>query len=203
MANADVRKGLIPMREKGSSVYNGAAQPYFCNSSYATALFLGDPVVKNGTSNTAAAGVAKKFAAGTLPEVELTTAGDGNATTGVIVGFEANPDGLGQIYRSASTERVAYVVDDPDVVFEIQTDSANATAATDVGANANIVYTHAGDTNTGLSGAELNTASMTTTSTYQLKMLRLVDREDNELGENSKFEVLINNHTEEAGTDGI
>ncbi len=203
MANVDARKGLAPMREKGSTCYNGAAQPYFVNSSYATALFVGDPIVKNGTANTAAAGTANKFAAGTLPEVEKSTAGDTNPTTGVVVGFEADPDNLTRIYNPASTERVAYVVDDPDVVFEIQADSANPIAATDIGSNANLVYTHAGDANTGLSGAELDTSSMTTTATFQLKILRLIDREDNELGTNAKLEVLINNHTEEAGVVGI
>lgn len=205
MANADVRKGLIPIRLRDGSPCNMAGQPYFVPASYGTALFIGDPVVKTGTSNTSNAGISKQFPAGTLPEINKATAGTANAVTGVIVGFEQpdNEGGLGAIYNPASTARVVYVNDEPDLVCEIQADSANAVAATDIGLNANLIYTHAGDTLTGLSGAELNTTGMTTTATLQLKVLRLVNRLDNELGTNAKLEVLINNHTEGNSTAGI
>jgi len=203
MANSDIRKGFIPSRTRDSSPFSEQINHYYVPSTYATALYVGDPVVKTGTANTAVAGEGKNYASGTLPEINKATAGDGNAITGVIVGFEASSDNENIIYNPASNARVVYVCDSPDVVFEIQADSANAVAATDIGANANVVYTHAGVAATGLSGAELNTASMTTTSTYQLKILRLVERSDNELGTNAKLEVLINNHTEANNTAGI
>mgnify|MGYP006137790821 CR=1 FL=1 len=46
MANVDRPSGLKPVRHKSGAPYNGAANPYFIPSGYATALYVGDPVVK-------------------------------------------------------------------------------------------------------------------------------------------------------------
>ena len=153
--NNDTPFGLRPVRYRDGSPYNGAVNPYSIKSDYATALFIGDPVIKvaNG-SNAAAIG---GFPIGTLPEIQKATAGDGNAITGVIVGFAPLPTNLGLQYNTASTERVAYVCDDPNVMFEIQADGS--IAAAQVGLNANLIYTHSGSTVTGRSGAELDNTS--------------------------------------------
>lgn len=203
MANSDAPRGLQPFKHLNGAPYNGSVQPYYIPASYGTALFIGDPVVKTGTSNTAEYSAASvgTFPAGTLPEVNKATAGDGNALTGVIVGFEPLPDGLDLVYNPASTARVALVCDDPDVSFEIQADGT--VAATDIGANANLIFTNAGNANTGLSGAELDTSAMAAVATNQLTIQRVINRTDNELGEFVKLEVKINNHTEVAGVAGI
>jgi len=203
MANADVRKGFIPLQNRDGSPWNGQIRPYFVPSTYATALYIGDPIVKTGTSNTASAGESNQYPAGTLPEINKATAAGGNVITGVIVGFEVDSDNLSKIYNPASTERVVYVCDDPNIIFEIQGDSDTVVAATDMGANADLVYTHDGDTNTGFSGAELDVSTIDVTATLQIKILRLVNREDNELGINGKYEVLINMSTEVARIAGI
>lgn len=203
MANSDARTGLIPVKTKGASSYAGRSTPYYVPSSYGTALYIGDPVVITGTSNTSAAGQGKQFPAGSLPEINRATAGDTNPVTGAIIGLEVDPNNLDKTYNPASTARVVYVDDDPNTIFEIQSDSANAVAATDIGSNANIVYTHSGEPATGLSGAELNTASMTTTATYQLRILGIVNRPDNALGVNAKLHIQINNHTQAANKAGI
>jgi len=52
MANTDAPFGLRPIRHRNGAPYNGAFNHYYVASSYATALFVGDPVVKTGTSNT-------------------------------------------------------------------------------------------------------------------------------------------------------
>jgi hypothetical protein len=203
MANADIRKGLVPVDHQILRGYCGKSRPYYVPLTYDTALFIGDPVILTGTSNTSM--VNKTYKAGSLPEVKKATAGDGNPIAGVITGIDVPQNGntpFQRAYRLASTEAVVWVCDDPYVIFEIQTDSANPIAATDIGSNANVVYTHSGDTVSGASGVELNTASMTTTATYQLKILGLVDREGNDLGTNAKLLVSINNHfymKEEAG----
>jgi hypothetical protein len=206
MANEDRRFGLKPVRHKSGAPYNGAANPYFIKSDYATALFIGDPVVKTGTSNTAAVKVpgAGFFPIGTLPEINKTAAGDvdGNTKriTGVIVGFTALPSDLNKNYNPASTERVAWVCDDPDIVFEIQADGAIPAAS--IGLNAVLIYTHAGSTTTGLSGAELDTTSdaPAADASNQLTIVRAVNREDNDTTiTHAKVEVLINAHTEAAG----
>lgn len=202
MANTDNRFGLKPLFEGGSTGWSGGVRAYYVPASYATALYIGDPVVKTGTSNTANAGLGGNFPAGTLAEINKATAGDDNGITGVIVNFEYDAD-TQKAYNPASTARVVYVCDDPKTRFLIQADSANPIAATDIGANANLVYTHAGSTVTGLSGAELNTASMTTTATFQLNILGLQNDQRNELGTNAKLIVKINNHTEASNVAGI
>lgn len=204
MANANVLRGLQPLQNRDGSSWNGQVRPYFIPSSYATALFVGDPVVKTGTSNTAAAGLGGQYIIGSLPEINKATAGNANAVTGVIIGFEEDPNNLERIYNPASTERVAYVCDDPNVIYEIQGDVATAVAATDIGANAELIYTNSGSTTTGLSGAELDVSTTAASdAASQLKILRLVNREDNEIGINAKLEVLINNTTEDNNIAGV
>lgn len=203
MANSDARKGLQPYKQGAAAGANGQVNAYYVPSSYGTALYIGDPVVKTGTSNTAASGLGKEWAPGALQEVNKATAGAGNATTGVIVGFDVDPNNLDKSYNPASTARVVRVADDPNMIFEIQADSGAAVAATDIGTNADYIFTHGGDTATGLSGVELDTADMSSAATAQLTILGIVPREDNELGTNTKLLVRINNHTEDNNIAGV
>ena len=205
MANNDTPMGLKPIRHRNGAPYNGAVNPYYIPSSYGTALFIGDPVIKTGTSNTASVQVpgGGDFAIGTMPEINKATAGDGNRITGVIVGFAADPTGLDNKHNPASNERVAYVCDDPDVIFEIQADGAIPAAS--IGLNGVLIYTHSGSTTTGLSGAELDTTSdaPAADASNQLTILRAVNRVDNDTTlTHAKVEVMINQHTENQGTVG-
>jgi hypothetical protein len=202
MANADTPFGLRPIRHKSGAPYNGAFNVYYLPAGTGGDYFIGDPVIKTSTANAVAAGTA--FPIGTLPEIVKATVGTTNRITGVIVGFAPDPDGLGRIYRPASTARVVYVCDDPDIVFEIQADGV--VAVTDIGLNAVLIYTNGGSTVTGLSGAELDTGTttaMNTTVGFQLAIHRLVNRQDNEIGAFAKLEVTINNHTEVNASTGI
>lgn len=206
MANADTPFGLRPVDINGAVCYNARVNPYYIPSGYETALFIGDPVIITGTSNTSEveAPGAGNFPAGTLPEINKATAGDGNAITGVIVAFATDPTALEAQYNPASTERIAWVADDPNQVFEIQADGT--VAATDIGLNAVLIYTHSGSTITGLSGAELDTTGDTPAAdaSNQLTILRAVNRSDNEVGSaNTKVLVRINNHTNVHGVIGI
>ena len=207
MANVDTPFGLKPVRYASGAPYNGATNPYYIQSDYGTALYIGDPVVITGTSNTAEVSVPSvgTFAPGTLPSINKATAGDGNLITGVIVAFSANPNDLSKQYNPASTARVAFVADDPNLLFEIQADSAGALAATSVGLNAVLIYTHAGSTVTGLSGAELDTTSDApdADASNQLTIVRFVNRADNEIGTHAKVEVRINQHTAATGAIGV
>ena len=194
MANNDTPLGLIPIKDKNGAPYNGAVNEYYIPSTYATALFVGDPVIITGTSNTTEY---LSNPPGTLPEINKATAAGGNYISGVIVGFNFLADDLTKTYNAASTERIAYVADDPDLVFEIQEDSGGtALAATSVGLNADLVYTHSGSTTSGKSGAELDRSTANTTNTLQLKILRLINRVDNVIGDSAKWEVMINLHTQ-------
>lgn len=204
MANTDNPFGLRPIGNKGAG--SGKVRPYYIPASYGTAMFIGDAVVKTGTSNTAAVDVPStgRMEIGTMPEINRAAAGDGNRITGVIVGFAAKPNSLGTQYNPASTEGVAFVCDDPTAEFEIQADGA--ISAAQIGLNAVLIYTHAGSTTTGLSGAELDTTSdvPAADASNQLTIQRVVARSDNEAGSaNTKVVVTINNHTEAHGVIGL
>jgi hypothetical protein len=203
MANADIRKGLVPVGSLINGGYVGKSKPYYVPSTYATALFVGDPVIITGTSNTARV---REFAAGTLPEVNLATAGATNKITGVITGFDLPEDGaspFGAPYSLASTAAIVYVNDDPWTIYEIQADSANAVAATDIGGDADIIFTHSGDTVSGLSGCELDTSAMTAGATAQLHIYALAQHVDNALGTNAKLLVTIKIPSYAHGVAGV
>lgn len=205
MANSDTRFGLKPVRHKSGAPYNGAVTPYSIKANYGTALYIGDPVIKvaNGSNAAVIKTNVGTFGIGTLPEVEKATAGDGNRITGAIVAFSALPTDLSKQYNPASTERVALVCDDPDMVFEIQADGP--VTAAEMGLNAVLIFTHSGSTATGLSGVELDTTSdaPAADASNQLLILRAVNRDDNDTTLiHAKVEVLINQHTQSVGTVG-
>ena len=204
MPNTDNPFGLRPVQHRNGAPYTGACKPYYIPAAYGTALYLGDPVVITGAVNTAAVNApgAGSFPVGALPVVAKATAGDGNALTGVIVGFAGTRDSL--VYNAASTERVVMVADDPDLMFEIQADGTVTPG--DVGFNAVLIYTHGGSTATGRSGAELDTTSdvPAADASNQLTIRGFVNREDNDMASaNSKVLVTINQHTFASGAIGI
>ncbi len=184
MANEDRPFGLRPVQHKDGSPYNGAMRPYFVPSTYGTALFVGDPVTLTGTSNTAVVVQGAKYGIGTMNEINKLTLGDSNTNAercaGVIVGFaplSSNPDAK---YNPASTARVVFVADSPDLLFEIQADGAIPAAS--MGLNAIMIQTHQGSTTTGLSGIELDTTGTAPAAdaSYQLLIRNAINREDND-----------------------
>ncbi len=202
MANVDAPHGLNPVRYITGSPYNGAVNPYWVKSTSNNALFIGDAVIVQGTANTAVIEVpgAGSFLAGTLPEILRATAGDTNRITGVIVSFAADPTALENVHRVDATERVAYVCDDPDVVFEIQGDSAATVDVTDVSNNADLIFTHGGSSTTGLSGMELDSGTITADASNQLLIMRAVNRVGNDItATHAQWEVMISNHTMRSG----
>lgn len=207
MANTDSRGGLKPLRHKSGAPYNGASTPYWKDGSVATAIFIGDCVTKQGGSNTALINAvgAGSFQIQTLPEVRRTTPGDVNTNneriTGVVVGFATtgtDDPRSANVHSPASTEAVVLVADDPDLVFEVQADNAISNAESTL--NAILIDAHNGDTNTGLSGTEIDGGSSTSPAadaSFQLRILRAVNREDNDpVLIHAKYEVVINVHTE-------
>ncbi len=197
MANANAPMGFRPVRHRSGAPYTGAANPYYISNASNNTVFVGDPVLWTGTSNTALVEVVGgRFPIGTLPTVLRASAGAGNKITGVIVGLMPDPTALENKHRVNSTARVCWVCDDPDVIFEIQADSATDLGATAVGANFNFILDESGSTVTGLSGAELDGSDMGTEAQDQLIVMRAVNREDNDATlTHSKWEVMISNHS--------
>ena len=193
MANVDAPFGLRPVRHKNGNPFNGAMSRYaITNDSLTYGIFVGDAVVKHADGATAAG----------IPLVTEVTVGDANLITGIVVGFEPDPDNLSLNYRATgttTTERIVYVVDDPDVVFEIQDDGAALLDLTDiVGLNAVLIRNVAGASNGYRSGLCLDTNSdvPAADASNQLLVLGPSKKIGNTVGEvNCVWEVLVNMHS--------
>lgn len=195
MANTDRPFGFKPVKHLIGASWNGKANVYYIPSSNATALFKGDAVKSTGSADTT----------GKYPGVVQAAAGD--TIRGVIIGFGEDPhimikaDSPNRVHCPISTEMYCLVVDDPFVIFEIQEDSVGAAlAVTEIGLSTNITV-GSGNTTTGLSAMELDSSDTGTDTSGQCKLLRIVDREDNALGDNCKWEVLIVEHELLTATD--
>lgn len=199
MANTDRAFGMRPVQHLDGSPWNGKVSTYFVPSTDGTAIYVGDPVKSGGTAGAAGTVVYGMSVEG-MATVAVAAAGD--TLRGVVVGFSPLQSNLETLHRAASTARLVYVVDSPDVVFEVQSDEGGAALAlVDVGENADILYT-AGSAVTGRSAVELDSSDHKTT-TAQLRILGFAQRTDNEAGANyAKVLVVINEH-ELKSTSGL
>lgn len=192
MANPNAPRGLIPVRHLNGNPYNGAYNIYSVPASYGTALYVGLPLIATGASD-----------ANGVPVVQIATAGATNYTIGPMIGIVDGGEPIVGVtrdmplYHPASTNQYILVADDPDLVFEIQEDSvggsiAMATAGTK---NADMIA-GAGSTVTGYSGWMLDSSTIGTGSTLQLRILRGVERPDNTMAASyAKWLVRINLHS--------
>jgi hypothetical protein len=181
MANVDNPSGFTPVRYLSGAPYNGATNRYAILAADNTATFVGD-LVKIGGSATADG----------VPSVVQATAGATNIA-GAVVGFEIDPTDLTLLYRAASTLRYALVSDDPYVLYEAQEDSDVAALTVDeVGENCDIIV-GSGNTTSGISAMEID-SNTHTANAANVRIIRLVPREDNAIGNYAKWEVLINEH---------
>ena len=155
---------------------------YRIEVTYGTSLFIGDPVDLSGGY------------------VIKATAGAGHPVLGIISHFEC-ADGMqyGGYYPASSTRTYyAYVNDDPSTIFVGQDDGAGtAMDLLDINKRGDFVFTDSGDTDTNLSGAELDGSTFSGTAggaTSQCRILDLVDKPGNAAGANGEWEFVIHNH---------
>ena len=189
--------GLEPVRMLDGSAWTGALNSYQIATTYATALYTGDPVTI-GTSGFLEVGAAGSPIVGVFMGVKWTD------STGR-VRFEKFWPGNPGVLTGSTVE--ALVIDDPNVVFTIQETSGTGTAGTplalaDRGLNANFLYT-AGTAATGLSAVSLNNATEADTSSLNLKILQLDPTPGNAVGAFANWLVVINNHLYKGGVTGI
>jgi hypothetical protein len=184
MANQDAAFGLRPIGRVGGTPYTGGQSRYRIAANYGTAIFQGDMVmqVTGGTVEIHADG-------GTVPIV------------GVFNGCQFTDPTTGEQkfsnFYPASTNAsdiIAFIIDDPMVVFEVQADAAFPIA--DLFGNFDIVYTTAGSTTTGISGSELKVSDGGTATTLSLKAIDISqDPENSDVGSaNTNVKVVIQNH---------
>jgi len=152
MANKNAPFGARVVGKLGSGVANGGTTEYKIASGASGNIFSGD-LVKMTNTGTILVAAAGDESLGVFRGCQFT---DSN---GDVVFKSYYPDG------TVSSDIVAFVVDDPDAVFEIQ--SAGSPAQTDVGLNADISYS-TGSTKTGMSAVELSGTTAATTATFRI-----------------------------------
>jgi hypothetical protein len=189
MANPNTPRGLVPYAYTWGAPYNGSVNVYYVPVGNATALYVGDPVLL--VSNTADANG--------IPTAEIAAAGGGTYITGVFMGVANNAGQLtipvlqsNSVYLPASKAAYIYVADDPNLLHMVQEDSdGGAMVAGAGGRNADLVA-GAGSTVTGLSGWMLDSSTLQTTNTLQMRVERLLQQADNAVGLYAKWLCRIN-----------
>ena len=194
MANKDAPFGFRPAKMLGGAPFNNGQTSYGIASGYNTNIFTGDAVELH-TDGTVTVGAA--------------------AATNLIGVFNGcfYTDSTGKPTYSkywpadtVASDAVAFVIDDPNVVFEAQEDSTNIGASwpANRGSNADLVSTHAGSTKTGRSGMELDSSSITA-ATAQFRIVDVVSDEYNNdtASANGNYLVRINEGLHYANTAGI
>ena len=190
MANVAEKYGLRPVRKLDGSPFINAQNRYRIASNYGTAIFQGDlvkPVTGGG--------------------IERAVAATSDKVIGVFNGvFYTDPTTQKPTWKNYYpgtvnvSDIVATVIDDPSVVYKI--DSDGAFAAADIFINFAIT-TATGNTLTGISEVQLDySVSGLTTSGTVLQAIDISQDTQNETAGSANVDVLvrINNHFYDQGT---
>ena len=182
--NVSRPSGFKPLRYLNGNDWNGQAQTYAFSSSNSAACFKYDLVIFDATNRTAPL-------TDWMPGLPFVASGAADVTTvaqrGVVVGFLPEPEfsmsgtaSLGLMYRLASTNRWAQVIDDPSVIFEAEEETGGYTSASNniIGKAIGTDYV-AGSTITGVSRATIKSSDSQTAAVRPFKVLRFVPRPDN------------------------
>jgi hypothetical protein len=184
MANQDAAFGLKPSSKLGSNVNSEGTTEYSIASGASGNIFSGDPVKMANTGT-------------------ILVAAAGDQLLGVFRGCRYTNSSGEVIYSSywpngtVSSDAVAFVVDDPNALFEVQSAATGSVVQTVVGNNADIVYA-AGSTSDGQSAVEISGTTAATSA--QLRIVGFSgDPENNTLGTGSQSAnvnmiVKINEH---------
>jgi hypothetical protein len=176
MANTSNARGLIPVRHRNGAPYNGAYNIYYVPATYATAMFIGDPVI----------GITDTADANGIPIVNVGTAAGGAYNLGVCTGVISAGDPMVTRtrdllpYRLASTAAYVMVCDDPDMLFEAQEDAVGGVLDLQAAGRNIDLIAGTGSANTGYSGWMLDSSTLQTTATLQMRIHRPVERADND-----------------------
>ncbi len=171
MASVASPYGFRPIKTLGNAPYSHGMRQYRIASGYATSIFQGDLVTRitDGTITKSS------------PTTDSTTVGT-TMPIGVFMGVEYVSTTQGLLHKNwwtasttvpTGTFALAYVIDDPNVLFEIQADATLAYTA--MGANAALVQT-AGSTTTGVSAVALSASSVNTTAALPVRIVDFVDK---------------------------
>lgn len=117
---------------------------------------------------------------------------------GVFIGVSYTDAAMGFLNKqqwvsgTVASDAMAYVIDDPDAIFQIQADGSLTQAA--VGTNAAVVQ-GAGNLTLGRSGVALQASSVATTATLPLRIMGMVDMEGFSVAGDAFTDVLVRINT--------
>jgi len=194
MSNQVEKFGLRPYRKLDGTPLVGAQNRYRIAAGYATAIFQGDLVIPTAAGN-----------------VERHTANTSNAVVGVFNGcFYNDPTTQKPTWKNYYPGGVtptqggitAFVVDDPDAVFLV--DSDGTFSAADLFKNYSVTNT-TGVTQTGNSQVQLDYSESGTQVTYVIQAIDISQDPANstESAANGNILVRINNHFYRQATVGL
>ncbi len=177
MATTAAPYGLKAVNLVGGQPYAGSTRLVKIASGYASNIFNGSvvSVVAAGTVEIVneLGTNASQFPAGTL---------------GVFVGCSyTDPSTKQKLFSqywptgTVASDAVAYVIDDPDVVFQIQADEAVAQAS--LGSNIGVANPTAGSTTTGNSTMAADPTTIDVTNTIAFKIVDFVDSTTSSVGD--------------------
>ena len=191
MANVSEKFGLRPYRKLDGTPLAGAQNRYTVKANYGTAIFQGDLVIPTSTGNI------ERFVYNTT-----------YAVVGVFNGvFYTDPTTQKPTWRNYypgsinASDITAFVVDDPDAVFLV--DSDETFARTGLFNNYSVTNT-TGVTQTGISKVQLDTSTAGTATTFVIQAIDISQDPDNSDTSSANGNVLvrINNHFYRSGTTG-
>jgi hypothetical protein len=194
MANTSRIRGFTPVRHISGSPWNGALEIFYHSTANASAIYKGSLVygdVGLATPGTDPLGVYQSV---------IVTPDDSGHIIGVAWTFgntpqlAANVTNLNAVnYCAASAGMYIGVVTDPTVVYEVE-DNGTTLTSSQIGMYCDTSNNAAGSTTTGRSSAVLDQSTLGSTNALAIRILRLVNRPDNELAASAKWEVVINEH---------
>lgn len=177
MANANIVNGFTPIRRQSGGPM--VLERFYVDSTNSVAN-LGVGTMMALVANTSSVSV---------PEVII--AGVGAVPVGPLVAFDFDPDAQNRLYLPSSTSGYVFINSSPDLIMEVQADGTVEDG--DIGSNSDLIDADT-STTTGASGQEIDSAKFNTTDTLVFHIRRLLDREDNALGEFAVLEVSFNLH---------
>ena len=188
MANQDAAFGLRPLKMSGQGDDSTGMSSHFIDAGDASVLYQGSPCI-------AAAGYVDIATAGAAPNM------------GAFWGcFYTDPTTLkptfknyypGSLTPPSSKDIEAFVYDNPNQMFEIQSDNTGASAQADVFSNADMVN-FGGSTLNGVSNTELDDSTIAASSDAAAQLLIIGvsrDPKNNDLtAANVNWRVIVNMH---------
>ena len=185
MANQNGNYGFRPIQVQGAA-YNGQGQSeYKIANGETQAIFQGDPVVLTAAGVVDLGNAAGAELIGIFYGCEYT-----DPTTSKPTWSNYYPGGI------AADDIKAYVIDDPNVVYEVKCNTSAAGQA-QVGSNANIATYSNGSTISGISNVAIDGTSFTTNAAANFRVVGLTTDVDNDdySSANAAIKVKINKHS--------